>query len=274
MECLYTQHLFINSVHREQGTPYHYGIVVPADGVQCEDDEVLAISLLRFSAYRDWAGIPANDNTVTFTTSAGSQSVYISPGNPTNSQIALQLANNTLSISVTYDTPSNTLIFTCPNSMQLTCTPTLGTTLGFPTGTSASSTLLQSATLRPPQLDQVVLHLEGIAPYADRPNMESAFGMMRPSTMLCAFAADGGPYTHIKYENACEEFELMVENRQLNVLWFLLTDFLGNPLTYLGDHTIVLRIRTLKTKTTEGIELQQEMVGLLKDQLMQQTLGL
>ena len=214
MECLYTQHLFINSAHRQQGTPYHYGIVIPSDGVQCEDDEVLGISLLRFSAYRDWAGIPATDNTVTFTTSAGSQSILISPGNPTNSQIALQLSNNTLSISVTYDSPSNTLIFACPSVMHLTCTPTLGATLGFPSGTSASSTVLQSATLRPPQLDQVILHLEGIAPYADRPNMESAFGMMRPSTMLCAFAADGGPYTHIKYENACEEFELTVENRQ------------------------------------------------------------
>ena len=61
---------------------------------------------------------------------------------------------------------------------------------------------------------------------------------------------------------------------RLNVLWFLLTDFQGNPLTYIGDHTIVLRIRTLKTKTKEAIELQQEMVGILKDQLMQQTLGL
>ena len=148
-------------------------IVIPADGVQCEDDEVLGISLLRFSAYRDWAGIPSTDNTVTFTTSLDRRASYISPGNPTNSQIALQLSNNTLSISVTYDSPSNTLIFTCPNSMHLTCSPTLGTTLGFPTGISGNSTVLQSATLRPPQLDQVVLHLEGIAPYADRPNMES-----------------------------------------------------------------------------------------------------
>ena len=78
---------------------------------------------------------------------------------------------------------------------------------------------------------------------------------------------------HITYQNACEEFELKVENRQINVLWFLLTDYEGNPLTYLGEHTIALRIRTLKTKTEEGIELQQEMVGLMRDGLTARTLG-
>ena len=273
MDCLFTQHLFVNSVHRSQGTPCHYSIVVPAGTVQCEDDEVLGISLIRFSAYRDWAGIPATDNTVQFQTTAGSDTVTISPGNPTNSQIALQLSNNTLAIAVTYDSPSNTFMFSCQNTMSLTCTTTLGTTLGFPSGSSGSATFLQSGTLRPPQLDQVVVRLEGLAPFADRANLESAPGVMNPSTMLCAFPADGGPYMHITYQNACEEFELKVENRQINVLWFLLTDYEGNPLTYLGEHTIALRIRTLKTKTEEGIELQQEMVGLMRDGLTARTLG-
>ena len=166
MECLFSQHLFINSVHRQQGTPWHYSIVVPADAVQCEDDEILGISLIRFSAYRDWAGIPATDNSVHFQTTLGSETVTLSPGNPTNSQIALQLSNNTLSISVLYDAPSNTLIFSCPNTMSLTCTTTLGTTLGFPSGSSGSATFLQSATLRPPQLDQVIVRLEGVSPYS------------------------------------------------------------------------------------------------------------
>ena len=58
MDLLHTQHLFINSAHRQQGTPCHYSVVLPAGAVKCEDDEVLGITLIRFSAYRDWSGIP------------------------------------------------------------------------------------------------------------------------------------------------------------------------------------------------------------------------
>ena len=275
MDCLFTQHLFINSAHRAQGTPCHYSIVVPAGALSCDDDQLLGVSLMRFSAYRDWAGIPAGDNTVTLATSQGSQTVAISPGNPSNAAIAAQLSANALSVAATWDGPSNTLVLSCPYPLTLTCSATLGATLGFPSGsTGAAATLVKSATLRPPQVDQVVVRLEGMVPYADRGNLESAPGMMKASTLLCAFAADNGPYQHITYEQATEEFELIVDVRDINVLWFQITDYLGNELAELGDHTLALRVRTLKAKDEEALELQWQVVGLMKDQLLTQQLGM
>ena len=275
MDCLFTQHLFVNSVHRCQGTTSHYSIVVPAGALACQSDELFGISLVRFSAYRDWPGIPAGDNVVYFQTVVhGPMAVAISPGNPTNSQIALQLSNNTLGIKVTYDPPSNTLMFACSQSSTLTCSATLGATLGFPSGSSGTGSIaFQSATLRPPQLDQVVVRLEGVVAYADRGNLESAPGVMIPSTLLCAFPATGGPFQHVTYDNASEEFELIVDTNQINTLQFQLTDYMGHPLTYLGEHTIALRVRTLKPKNEEALELQRQLVGLSKDALTAQALG-
>ena len=204
-----------------------------------------------------------------------SAQVSIAPGNPTNFQLAAQLSANTIGVSVGYDAPSNTLRFVCADPLHISCSPTLGATLGFPTGSSPTGVYLTSAMLRPPQLDQVVVRLEGMDPWGDRYNMETTTkqNIMDSSTMLCAFTANGSPYTHITYQNICDEFELLVEHRHLNTLRLQLTDYQGVPLTYLNDHTLVLRVRTFKEKKEEMLNLQQEMVGLIKDQLLAQQLG-
>ena len=129
--------------------------------------------------------------------------------------------------------------------------------------------------MTPPQLETVCVRLIGVNPRDAKMNMESVQGsLMKPSTLLCSFAATGGPYMHINYSNVSNEFALALDDPALGVLHFVLTDNEGNDLTFLPEHTIVIRVDTYQLKTTEGLELQREIVNLTKDQMMASALGL
>ena len=268
MDELYRQHLLIASQLRAAGSACDYSVVLPVGACRCKDDEVLSVTLQSFSAVRSWASMPATN--VVFTVGASTSTISLEAGNPSNAQLAIALSTNTLGVSCRWDSVNNSLVFSSAAAFSFTCDPAVGVALGFPLGSSgAAATKVQGQTMQSLQIDNVCVHLKDVMPWDAVSNYRTVqgFGTLQPTTMLCCFAAEGSPYTHIRFSNNNDDFSLAIDDRELNVIHLQLTDVFGQPLTQLGEHVLVLRVCTLKQKSDEMAELQQQTNSILKDTL-------
>jgi hypothetical protein len=57
-----TQTLFISSKNRNSGKTHDFSIEFPSRSVECEDDELLSITLLNFNMFASWYSVDENNN--------------------------------------------------------------------------------------------------------------------------------------------------------------------------------------------------------------------
>lgn len=282
LESIKQQYLFIQSKNRVAGEPYNFEIYFQNELISCQDDEVMSITLLNFDLPFDWYITNSTNNSFYFTRISDytDHHVLLEPGNYPYRTLCKAINDQYSGVFSTYDTVSNTLVFTFQEPHTLTLNGSAYITLGFlPTDSPImssgniikSTTQLQSSSI----LQEVVMRIEGLTPYTvfNLDNV-SANGAINISNILLAMSFTTAPFDMLTFRNFTDQNKYFFANKKVNLVRFLLGDFNDNYLDYINDFSMTFKIETYKIDDNDKniVDKLNELIDVEKYSLMSRHL--
>lgn len=257
-----TQSIHVSS--REAGdNPSAYDVNLPREGIVCEDDEILVISLQSFKCFLDTHLVNAANNAFAI----NGISIILPVG--TYAFRALVAAINSLygSRVCSWNKQRNSLVFQSPVAMTIDV-GNASDTLGFPPGTH-TGTYLEGGALDPMRrLANVVVHLDGLSPHRCF-NLNNHGGFCDPTSALHVIPLDAAPFSWFNYEPTMAS-GMIVNDKNIQALRVRFTDLHGEQLDgLLPHHSLILHMSThLKRDEDESLGVLKQIAHLSRMQLL------
>ena len=242
-----TQYLFVKSENRKDGETYDFTINIPNRYIECEDDEILCITLLNFNVYCSWYNVNDNNNTFTLKRVSNNQSTTITlPHGNYPFKLLYQTINSLYGSNIcTFNKVSNKFVFSFSEPYTLTFNDNSYQLLGFSNTSHTGTTITSDAVINPfSNLDNICVHLQGVQPFRAY-NLDNMQGTdLVVSDLLCAIPFTTAPYDMFNYVNTNSEYKMFVYDKSLQNIRFVITDFNNNHLSNLPDFTMCLKVET------------------------------
>jgi hypothetical protein len=257
-----TQYIFLNSENRKTGTPYDFTIDFPNRYIECEDDEILCVTLMNFNVYCSWYNV--NDTNKSFTITRVSNNTTTNITLPTGNypfKLLYQTVNALAGSNIcSFNKIKNKFRFTFDEPHTITFNDTSYELLGFTAGSSPSMTTqigvgqaarwqIESDDFLNPfnELDNLCVHLSGVQPYRSY-NLDNMIGTdVVVSNLLCPIPLTTAPYDMLNWVNVGNQYQMYIYDKSIQSLNFKLTDFKNEPLTYLPNFNMTLKVETFQT---------------------------
>jgi hypothetical protein len=103
------------------------------------------------------------------------------------------------------------------------------------------------------QLDNICVHLSGVQPYRayNLDNMISTDVVV--SDLLCAIPFNVSPYDMLNWVNSGNQYQMYIHDKNIQSLNFKITDFKNEPLTYLPNYTMTIKVETFQSYDEDEI---------------------
>lgn len=254
-----TQHLFINSKNKSSGTNYNFTVNIPQRYVECEDDEVMAITLINLNMFWGWYAVNDTNNTFYLRRISNNTltTITLPYGNYTYKQL-VQTINTIFGSDVcVFNKIKNTMRFNFNELYELSFSSQSYEILGFNNDTYTGSTLESVNVLNPmSKIQNICVHIDGLQPYRcfnlDNINNDESIQI---SSLLGVIPYTNPPFDVFSYTNSNNEFRMFIYDKRIQSLNIRLTDFDGNELLFMPDCVMSFRIETF-IQTDEDEVLQ------------------
>ena len=269
------QYLYIDS-SRCEGTPYDFKISLPAKTLQCDKNERIRVSLIRWTCRLDWYTIRAPDN-VFYLDGAP---LFIPEGNYKYSVWAAMLDFLIKTIEptafVSYSSRTQKLTFTFPDATPRTFTfpPRRTRAWGFTQTvvTTTSTTLISTAPLNFYDDDErILISCEGIHPNRGRHLAHGTDGSHVDSgNVLACVLVNNEPYATLLYESDGRAFGHQIQEGHVHSsLHFKFHTTDGTVCTWLPHSHMILKFEAavdhsqLMIKQLNVLRSMEEVLKLL-----------
>lgn len=248
-------------------TPWQYTLGCGPLSLCCNQDEIMVLTLKRFSVLATWTWLPACILTVEL--NEVPHTITLPAGNPTLRELATMIDKQitTSGFQCLFDRPSNSLVFDSDaGDVQLVFPDTdVAALFGFATATPGPAQSVKSQhPIVPLAFDSIKVCLDSVTPDYEAHSYTTASGeLLQPTSCLAVLPVDVQPFTWLDYRNVDNSFALPVTNREIQRLSFRLTDFSGAPLRRLPHHFIVLQVETYKRNDPVLMLMGSALVHLL-----------
>lgn len=217
----------------------------------CGPDEFMTLTLERFMTVADWDWVPKDARfTIADDSGAAPRVVLLPRGNPKLQKIAEAITSSKL--QCTYDQASNRFVFTSAFDFELMF-PSLEVAriLGFSElHVGPHMTITSSQPIKPLPIDSIAVHVQGVCPTRSGYNATNIANQHVTScSMLGVIPVDARPYTLLDWQNQGSVFTMVLEDKQLSSMTFMLTNWKKEPLTQLGQHYMFLRVDTFQKQS-------------------------
>jgi hypothetical protein len=258
-----TQLLFIDTT-RCEGDPFDFNFTVPQELIRCDPNtERLKITLVRWTCRHDWNVVRSPGNQFSIAYGGTTTTFTIPPGNYTYAQYAskiqtllnaerVALGASSGVIIVEYDSPTNHLRFTFPNTGTRTFTfPSgwLGNYGMTQTVYTISNTVLESDAPMNFYLnrERLYIYVDGIHQPTRYRNLihdnEGDYQMRGTKNLLAAVLINNYPFETILYENDTNTFShYIIEPHLFGTLHFTIKTIDGSYADFLPDSHLILRV--------------------------------
>jgi hypothetical protein len=271
-----SQHLFFHSKHRNSGSVCKFDIDIPERYIECEDDELLSITLLNFSFYNDFYTI--TDECNSFVITKNSDLSYVSITIP-NGNYPISTLCNTINSSfgsniASWNKVKNKIVFSFNEDHTLTFVDKSYEVLGFDDYIYSGTIIESPFPLNPmSKLSNICFYLDGVIPYKAY-NIDNISGDVRVSNLLMCIPFDASPYDMFNYTNNNSEFRLFIYDKRINRISVRLTDYNGNPLTFLPEFTFALKIETyIQKDEDELLQTNKQLLEYAKLNFLSKHMG-
>lgn len=255
-----TQTLYIQSKHRDSGTPSNYVVSLPQIINADPNLEVVKISLKNFSTYNSWFIVKDKANTIRV---AGTP-YQIPLGNYTYQRLAKIIQSTVPNTTVQWIQEQNKMVFTFPSSRTLSFDD-LGVTLGFtPNQTYSGQTIISPSPMLPYNDPHLLIHLQNVAPIADNLIMSNHTGEMRIASILAKVLINASPFQLITHQQVLESDGILTADNTLNSLEVYITDSDGNEFIDCPDHELVLTIESMDVEDYDAKDMIDELREIRK----------
>lgn len=267
-----THTLYIQSQHRDSGTPSNYVVSLPQIIQSDPNLNVYKISLKSFTTYNSWFIVKDNADTVIV---AGTP--YTIPhGNYTYQRLAKVIQSIIPNTVVQWNQEQNKMSFTFQSSRSLSFDG-LGTTLGFAPNTNYTGASIVSAFPMLPYNDpHIFIHLQNITPLADSLILSNHTGEMRIASVLSKVLINASPFQLVSYQQVLESDGIITTDNTLNALEFFITDSEGNEFKDIPENEMVLTIESLEVEDFDMQDVIKELGEIkqwIKDLVVYKVVG-
>lgn len=252
------QFIFVQSQNRSHGSTCDFTVDIPNGFVACEDDELMAITLLNFNFFHDFYIVNDDNNTFSITKLSNGFKKTITLPNGNYPYSTLYKTINTLygANVCTWDMVKNKLIFTFEEPHKLSFDNASHQILGFVNADHTGTRLEGDYVLNHgASISNICIQLGEVQPYRcyNLSNMYTKEANV--SSLLLAIPVDSVPFGLFSYSNNNSEFKLFVHDKRIQQLHFTMTDFNGNKLTMLPEFTMSLKVETF-IEEDEDVQVQ------------------
>jgi hypothetical protein len=272
-----TQYIFLNSENRKTGTPYDFDIDFPNQYITCEDDELLCITLMNFNVYCSCYNV--NDTNKSFTITRMSDNAVTNVTLPVGSY-PYKLLYQTINLLAGSDVCSfnkikNKFRFTFTESHTISFNDKSFELLGFSNNTHAGTVIESDEVLNPfNQLDNLCVHLSGVQPYRAYNLDIMVSSDVVVSDLICAIPFTTSPYDMLNWVNVGNQYQMYIHDKSIQSLNFKITDFKNEPLTYLPNFTMTLKVETYQTyDEDETLQTMKKILEYTKMNFLSKHLG-
>lgn len=254
-QLLRSHKLYMTSRTRDEADhPYDYTIPIP-DGYIFMNDPAkqrIKVSLLTFGTYCSWTEVNGTNNVFQIKNVSTNDitTITIPYGNYPFYSLAQTLSGlvpNVLSCS--WNAVTNRFVFNFPSVYALMFQGDSHRTLGFTAGDNniQGNTITSTTNLLPQVTTKIYVRLDDVALANDNINVDNYSNNNKtviPTNILCEIPVNAPPFQYIYYDNTLhgDETGIFIANPRFNYLHVLITDDKGNPLTFIGDWDITLKV--------------------------------
>lgn len=253
MQLTKEQYVFIQSSNRATGDVYDFEVNIPDGMLACDQDEVMAVTLMNFDMPYTWYTVNASNNTFVFENTVKHQNTMISLpfGNYNYKKLADEINVMYPDVYCEYLRPQNKLRFTFSENHVLHFQGTSHAVLGFnnndvPTGTVIESTQQLSTGNT---ITEICVKVWGLSPYREAFNIDTIAGNVQVSNILLAIPFSTTPFGMLSFVNLTNTNTMYVQNKKIGSIRFTITDFHDNILTFISEFSMTLQIRTFREDT-------------------------
>ena len=262
-----SQYLHIQSKYRTNGETHSFDIEVPNRYIECEDDELMAITLVNFNFFQDWYNITTENNTFTLTKVSDSSAmmVVLPTGNYPIKTLVSTINTIWGSKICSWNKVKNLLYFTFDEPYTLTFDNASYEVLGFENTAYTGSVFSSVNVLNPmAHLQNIVVRINGLMPYKCY-NLENTGNNLTISNILMSIPFDNTPFDMFSYTNDNNEFRMYFHDKRVMRFTISLTDYEGNPLTFIPDWTATFKIETfMEEEEDEQLQVLKKMLEYTK----------
>lgn len=252
------QFIFVQSQNRSHGSTCDFTVDIPNGLVSCEDDELMAITLLNFNFFHDFYIVNSDNDTFSITKMSNGFKKTITLPNGNYPYSTLFKTINTLygANVCTWDMVKNKLIFTFEEPHTLSFDNASHQILGFVNADHTGTRLEGDYVLNHgASISNICIQLGEVQPYRCY-NLDNMYTKeANVSSLLLAIPVDSVPFGLFSYSNNNSEFKLYVHDKRIQQLHFTMTDFNGNKLTMLPEFTMSLKVETF-IEEDEDVQVQ------------------
>ena len=263
--------LYLQSKHRESGTPSNYIISLPEIIRSDANEEYFKISLQNFTTYNSWYLVKDDADTITI----DGTPISIPHGTYTYQRLS-RILEASIDATVQWLQDTNTMAFMFNTSKTISF-DNLGTLLGFTPYTNYTGSVITSPfKMTPYEHPHIIIHLNNIAPVEDHLCLSNHTGEVRLANILGKVLINAPPFQLITHQQVLESESLFTADNSLGALEFYITDNDGNEFTDMTDHEMVLTIESVDIEDYDMKDLLKEIKEVratLKDLLMFKVLG-
>ena len=266
-----SHYLYLQSKHRNSGTPSNYSIKLPPSLIQCDEEfERIRVTIMNFNVYNSWYMINAGFNTINFynMVTNTTTSVSIPGGSYSYYRLAAEINNLYADCTCTWLQDSNKMCFTFTDSHQMSFDG-IYNILGFQQGEQPEgTTIVSSQTMIPVPTTGILINLINQMPYHGAINLDNLTGFMRPSTVLARVGINASPFQLITYSNVTENDNgIYISTNNLNELEFLFTTPDQVEMTYLPDHDLLIKVEVWAVDDESNMQTLMEDISAIKQTL-------
>ena len=267
-----THTLYIQSKHRDNGTPSNFVITLPQIIQNDPNLNVYKICLKNFTTYNSWFIVKDNADTV-----GVDGLLYVIPhGNYTYQRLAKVLQSTIPNTTVQWLQDQNKMAFGFPSSRTLSFDG-LGTTLGFtPNQTYSGTTIVSPSPMLPYNDPHIFIHLQNITPLADSLILSNHTGEMRIASILAKVLVNASPFQLVSHQQVLESDGIISTDNTLNALEFFITDSEGNEFVDIPENEMVLTIESLDVEDYDMQDILNEVKEIrqwVKDLVVYKVVG-
>jgi hypothetical protein len=267
-----THTLYLQSKHRDNGTPSNYVISLPQVINADPNLEVCKISLKTFTTYNSWFIVRDGANTI----KVNGVSFFIPSGNYTYQRLAKIIQDELPNSTVRWIQEQNTMELSFP-SFRTLMFDDLGMTLGFTPNQSYGGTKITSQTPMLPYNDpNILIHLQNVAPMAEHLVLSNHTGEMRIASILAKVLINASPFQLITHQQVLESDGLITADNTLNSLEVFITDSDGREFTVMTEHEIVLTLEMMDVEDYDAKDMIDELKQIkswIRDLVVYKTLS-
>lgn len=259
-----TQNLYLNSGNTSTGLDNHthYDFSCQLNGlIKCANDEVMRVSLISANVFNSHNQINQTNNTIELRVDGGDPIIIrLTPGNYPYYRLASHIQAMVSSVvqgtRVSYREVSNTFAFywgtnEAPARVEMTLSNGLNVILGFRKSVMPTATIHESdRAAQPHTLTDIVLNIYGVSPILSAPNIDNYSSLVDDPDVghVLAVFAPPEPLRRVEFTpNVPETFGIYVAEKSINTLRIRLTDYNGQPLTWINNQVgVCLQFTTFK----------------------------